>query len=66
MAYRNNDAANFLVNSLSKISFFAVKEFPLLSNRIWWGHLFSFAVDFVGAIFLLFKNGFWDQDIADG
>ncbi|KAF7012292.1 hypothetical protein CFC21_026501 [Triticum aestivum] len=66
MAYRSNDTANFLLNSLSKISFFAVKEFPLLCNRILWGHTLSFAVDFVGAIFLLFKNGFWDQDIADG
>ena len=65
MAYKNNNTMNYLVNSLFEKSFFAVKEFPLLGNLVWWGHASSFVVDHAGAIFLLFKNGFWDQDIID-
>uniref|UniRef100_A0A0D9YGC1 Uncharacterized protein n=1 Tax=Oryza glumipatula TaxID=40148 RepID=A0A0D9YGC1_9ORYZ len=64
--YTNYAVANLVLNSASKIIFFAIKEFPTISDLYVWAHLASFVVDLFSAFFLWRRRGYHDPDVPDG
>uniref|UniRef100_A0A0E0JQ13 C2H2-type domain-containing protein n=1 Tax=Oryza punctata TaxID=4537 RepID=A0A0E0JQ13_ORYPU len=65
--FSRNGFINLITNSISKISFFAIKDFPVTSQYILiCAHTVSFVADLVSSLFLYYKGGFEELDPADG
>lgn len=65
--FSRNGFVNLITNSISKISFFGIKDFPATSQYITiCAHAVSFVADLVSSLFLYFMGGFAELDPADG
>ncbi|XP_037482038.1 uncharacterized protein LOC119360548 [Triticum dicoccoides] len=65
-SYKANEMVNLWINTFAKGTFFAVKEFPVTRGGLeLWAHLASFAIELLGATWLLWRFGFWESDVVD-
>ncbi|XP_020174760.2 uncharacterized protein [Aegilops tauschii subsp. strangulata] len=65
-SYKANEMVNLWINTFAKGTFFAVKEFPVTRGGLTlWAHLASFAIELLGATWLLWSFGFWESDVVD-
>ncbi|KAM3392361.1 hypothetical protein ACQJBY_013472 [Aegilops geniculata] len=65
-SYKANEMVNLWVNTFAKGTFFAVKELPVThGGLVMWAHLASFAIELLGALWLLWRFGFWESDVVD-
>ncbi|PUZ76913.1 hypothetical protein GQ55_1G328200 [Panicum hallii var. hallii] len=66
MEFDNNEAANVVVNGMSRAFFLGIRDFPGLTRPDLWARIAAVVIDMIGAAFLWWMGGHWDPDIADG
>ncbi|XP_020176279.2 uncharacterized protein [Aegilops tauschii subsp. strangulata] len=65
-SYKANELVNLWINTFAKGTFFAIKELPVTrGGLVLWAHLASFAIELLGALWLLWRFGFWESDVVD-